>query len=164
MPNLLPMVRLFCVLNIIGLGLCFASITYTLDVMGFQNLKLKVGDKPTKETARNNEDWFVKMTSFGYDIVSACLFVYEILLTFSPKFFRYSHTGFSRAIFYLLLGLATMGRSADLGIASGIIMAFGAIATLVFNCLLKCNDRLRSDPTAQQLSDSVPVNGSFEQF
>jgi hypothetical protein len=164
MPNLLAIVRFFCVINIIGVGLCFASIAYTLDVMGFGHITLKFGEKPTRETAQHNEDWFIKMTSFGLCFFSACLFLYEVLLTFSPKVFKYSHTGFSRGLFYLLLGITTMGRSADLGIASGIIMIFGALATLVFNCLLKCNDRLRSDPTAQQLSDTVQVNKSFDKF
>jgi hypothetical protein len=130
--------RGFIVFCLIGLILCIATIYYALNAAGFEDVKLKIRHKPEKNSAFLNGEWFLKITSLMLGLISCGLVLYEILLLCNPIKFGYDRTGIARGVFYIFLGMSTLGLSADLGIASGIIMAFCGAVTLMVIVMIKC--------------------------
>jgi uncharacterized membrane protein len=109
-----------------------------LDAVGLKGITLHVGTAPAKNTVFVNQGWFLKMTALFFGLISCLLLLYEILLLCNPFKFGYGRTGIARSIYYIFLGISSMGLAADLGVASGIIMMFSGAVTLIVFVLIQC--------------------------
>ena len=100
-----------CIQIIVG-----ASCFYTYDKGHWDN-HLDSGWAPKHVGV--NIGYFYGFALFMFGLIALIFAVIEIGLFIVPQFFEFANSMVLRAVVYILVGIAVLGTSADLGIAAG---------------------------------------------
>ena len=79
-----------------------------------------------------NRNFFAAYVSLIFIVISFLFVAIEILLLVKPGMAKFLQVRFIRGVFYLLKGIATLGVSADLGVAAGSLeIVNGAVLIII---------------------------------
>jgi hypothetical protein len=134
-PKIL-LARISLAFNAIALILTLSSMIYTFLAIGFTLVGLKTGYSVAPENAEINKNWYVQISLYLFALLNLLALVYEIVVNAMLKRLGFGHFPPVRGVFYIFLGFSVMGLSADLGIASGILLILAGIATCVVQLIL----------------------------
>ena len=88
-----------------------------------------------------NQGYFILFSLFMFGLIGLIFAVIEIGLFIVPQFFEFANSMVLRGVIYVLVGIAVLGTSADLGIAAGSMsIIVGAVMLILgfietgFNC------------------------------
>ena len=87
----------------------------------------------------NNEDFFLAYNSIFFTIFSIFFALVEIGILVKFKYAKLFRKNYIRGIVYILKGIATLGVTASLGIAAGILEIIGGCAQIILELLVRCN-------------------------
>ena len=139
-------------------GLCAAlacaTFLYTFKKLNTGSRSITFGSKPEK--IYTNSGWFNTITIFADGVIALVLFIYEILLIFSPIKFKWYSYILLRVGGYVYTGLTVLGVAGDLGISACILCliaaAFNFLCALMlwFGCMA-IDDKV--DPKPEKKDD-----------
>lgn len=135
--------------SLIGLVIGAASFFYTLNFVGWKNVKLSIGNPLNSNSCLINQKFFIIISHFFFGVCNLIFCAYEVFLIINPVRFGYGTNGYFRGLYYCLSGFAVLGVAADLGVASGALCLVGSILTIINTSLIKC-DCIRPQDTKSQ--------------
>ena len=100
----------------------------------FGKTTIHIGYAPD-QTPGINVSFYLAYSLFVFGLLSLFFAIAEIGLLLFPQFFGFVKSPFLRSILYMLKGIATLGASADLGIAAGIIEMFTGFVLFLITLL-----------------------------
>ena len=86
-------------------------------------------------TAAVNMGFYLNISVLCWCIISILLAIVEIGLMLDVKFFERFRIAFVRPVIYIIMGVATLGVCADLGIATGTLTIIAGIVWLIIEIL-----------------------------
>ena len=79
-----------------------------------------------------NMGWYYEYSMFCFGIISLFFAIAEVGLLIKKEWFSFVDSAILRSVIYILKGIATLGLSNDLGVASGIIeIIIGAVMLIL---------------------------------
>ena len=111
-----------------------AAYFYYFDKGNFGKTEIHVGYSP-EHYAGINASFYIAYSLFVFGLFSLFFAVVEIGLLIFPQYFSFVKSPLLRSIIYILKGIATLGASADLGIAAGIIEMFTGVVLFVLTLI-----------------------------
>ena len=126
--------RLIAVLCFCAEVLSGASYFFFFDKGNFGKTEIHVGNAPEKYVGINS-NFYMAYSLFVFGLISLIFAVAELGLLLFPQFFGFAKSPLLRSLLYILKGIATLGTSADLGIAAGIIEMFAGVVVFLLAAL-----------------------------
>lgn len=105
-----------------------------LDDRTKESLKINFGKKVDKINYDVNQGWFTYLLPVFLGTLCLILAVIEICLCVIPDLMACANAPLFRGIFYVCIGVITLGVSGDLGIGAGALDLIAGAATIGIGC------------------------------
>lgn len=146
--------RICSIIGFVSAALGTSSFFYALSIIGWNNVTIHTSKTLNKQTCFINQRFFLVISHLILGIAEALMCIYELFLIINPVRFQYHKNGYSRGIFYVLVGFIVLGVAAGLGISAGIISLLSAVLTFINTSLIKC-DCMRMEKSPAKIEDQV---------